>query len=131
MNRRKKNPQKNKKKNPQNQNQKLIQNNQQIFDKQIQEKPEEFFDKLKFQFENSKEKKNIEETFRKKLIESNWKQKMETFCNELIESKGISNISKEKILKKMIFEGQLNVPLELRNELESSIRSFLETIQMN
>eukprot|EP00826_Nyctotherus_ovalis_P003123 TRINITY_DN1062_c0_g1_i1.p1 TRINITY_DN1062_c0_g1~~TRINITY_DN1062_c0_g1_i1.p1 ORF type:complete len:109 (-),score=35.27 TRINITY_DN1062_c0_g1_i1:139-465(-) len=67
-----------------------------------------------------------EELFKKRLIDSGWKDDMKRICMDVIKSKGIENVRVEELTEELVPKGKALIPESVKSELLEKIQAFIE-----
>jgi len=71
------------------------------------------------------EKERLKEHLRNRLIESGWREQLKLHAKEVVEKRGLSNITQEELVRAITPRGRQLVPDVVKKELLVKIQTFL------
>jgi len=83
-------------------------------------------DSIQTKLVESGEYDRLKELLRQRLIDSGWREKLKEYTMELIRNKGDAQLTVEQLTLEITPRGRATVPDDVKSELLSSIRKFVE-----
>ena len=81
----------------------------------------------------SREEQRLEEFLRQRLIECGWKDELKNHCKgnlednkDIIRRKGLEKVTVEELVEDLTIKGKSTVPLQIKEELLSKIKTYFE-----
>merc|ERR1712200_364894 len=71
------------------------------------------------------EKERLKEHLRNRLIEAGWREELKLHAKEIVEKKGLQNITQEELVRAITPKGRQLVPDVVKKELLVKIQAFL------
>ena len=71
------------------------------------------------------EKERLKEHLRNRLIESGWREELKLEAKQVVDKKGLNNVTLEDLVKDITPKGRASVPDAVKKELLVKIQDFL------
>jgi enhancer of yellow 2 transcription factor len=71
------------------------------------------------------ERERIKQALRSKLVQSGWRDEIKSFVGELIETRGVDNVTAEELIEEVTPYASEHVSEEVKNALLSMIREAM------
>lgn len=71
------------------------------------------------------ERERIKQALRSKLVQSGWRDEIKSFVGELIENRGVDNVTAEELIEEVTPYAREHVSEEVKNALLSMIREAM------
>ena len=72
------------------------------------------------------EREKLKEYLRGRLVECGWRDELKTYCKQVIREKGLESVTVDELIAQISPKGRSMVPENVRVELLSRIRHFLQ-----
>ncbi|TPX50528.1 hypothetical protein SeMB42_g00676 [Synchytrium endobioticum] len=72
----------------------------------------------------------IKQRLRQRLAESGWRDDLKIYCQEMINKRGLSNVTVESLVAEITPRARASVPENVKAELLASIRKTIETMDI-
>jgi len=71
------------------------------------------------------EKERLVSHLRNRLVECGWREELQLFAEQIVEEKGLNNITQEQLIRELTPKGRQLVPDVVKKELLVKIQTFI------